>query len=177
MRRLFRPGGKIGWSFQDLRNATRCRHVGPRGGIFVVCRRCAGKLMSANPLLVAARQSVYLLGWQAGWVVIVALIGALLNGRIASVSLLVGGSIGLMWTVYMTLTFFRHGLTHGRHMTAATLFGAWAIKLVLTIVLLVIAFRSPHLAPLWVLGGLVGALVAYWLWFVLGLQQRWVAAR
>jgi len=134
--------------------------------------------MSANPLLVAARQSLYLLGWQASWVVIVAVIGALLDGRIASVSLLVGGSIGLLWTVYMTLTFFRHGLTQGRHMTAATLFGAWAVKLMLTIGLLVIAFRSPSLAGLWVLGGLVGALVAYWwLWFVLGLQQRWFAGR
>ncbi|HEU4655655.1 MAG TPA: ATP synthase subunit I [Steroidobacteraceae bacterium] len=124
--------------------------------------------MSANPLLVAARQSLYLLAWQASWVLIVALLGALVNGRIASVSLLVGGCIGLLWTVYMTLTFFRHGLTHGRHLSAATLFGAWAVKLMLTIGLLVIAFRSPHLAPLWVLGGLVGALVAYWLWFVLG---------
>jgi len=133
--------------------------------------------MSANPLLVAGRQSLYLLAWQAGWVVIVAIIGAFLNGRIAGASLLVGGSIGLLWTVYMTLTFFRHGLTHGRHMSAATLFGAWAVKLMLTIGLLVISFRSPHLAPLWVLGGLTGALVAYWLWFVLGLQQRWGAAR
>jgi F0F1-type ATP synthase assembly protein I len=131
--------------------------------------------MSANPLLVAARHSLYLLGWQTSCVVIIALLGALLNGRIASVSLLVGGCIGLTWTVYMTLTFFRHGLTHGRYMSAATLFGAWAVKLMLTVGLLVIAFRSPHLAGLWVLGGLVGALVAYWLWFVLGLQQRWVA--
>jgi F0F1-type ATP synthase assembly protein I len=132
--------------------------------------------MSANPLLVAARQSLYLLCWQATWVVIVALIGALLNGRIASVSLLVGGAIGLAWTVYMALTFFRHGLTHGRHMSAATLLGAWAIKMVLTLGLLVIAYRSPHLAPLWVLGGLVGALVAYWFWFMLDLQRRWGAS-
>jgi F0F1-type ATP synthase assembly protein I len=124
--------------------------------------------MSANPLAIAARQSRRLLVWQAAWAAIIALIGGIVGNRAIGASLLVGGGIGLLWTAYMTLIFFRHSLTHGRQMSLATVINAWVIKLALTIGLLIVAFRSPSLVPLAVLGGLVGALVSYWLWFVLG---------
>ncbi|HEU4601073.1 MAG TPA: ATP synthase subunit I [Steroidobacteraceae bacterium] len=133
--------------------------------------------MSANPLAVAARRSLQLLAWQTAWVLVVALIGAIIGNRAVGISLLIGGGIGLLWTAYMTLIFFRHSLTHGRQMSLATVINAWLIKLALTIGLLVVAFRSPSLVPLAVLGGLVGALVSYWLWFVLGPRlQRTKAA-
>lgn len=90
---------------------------------------------------------------------------ALFDARVA-LAVLVGGAIGSIWTIYMALTLFKHGLTFGVQMSAASFLLAWVIKLGLTIGLLVIAFRSRLFAPLGLLTGLFGALLAYWAWLV-----------
>ena len=83
-------------------------------------------------------------------------------------SALVGGGIGLVWTVYMALVLFKHSLTHGVRLSAISFFAGWLFKVVVTVSLLVIALRSKALTPLFVLAGLFGAMVAYWAWFVFG---------
>jgi F0F1-type ATP synthase assembly protein I len=72
--------------------------------------------------------------------------------------------IGLVWTLYMAATLFRHSLTHGAHLSVVSFAMGWLIKVALTIALLIAAFRSPAVAPLALLGGLFGALAAYWAW-------------
>ena len=127
--------------------------------------------MSTNALATAARQSVRILLWQALWIGALATIFAVTLGTKAAVSALVGGGIGLVWTLYMALVLFKHSLTHGARMSAVSFFAGWLFKVVVTVSLLVIALRSKALAPLFVLAGLFGAMVAYWSWFVFGKQH------
>jgi F0F1-type ATP synthase assembly protein I len=129
--------------------------------------------MSANPFAVAARRSLLLLVWQFGCLSIVATIGAIVWGARTGGSLLAGGGIGLVWTVYMALTLFRHSVNYGARVSAASLFTGWLLKIVMTVGLLVVAFRAESLLPLAVLGGLFTSMVAYWAWFAFGLEHRW----
>jgi F0F1-type ATP synthase assembly protein I len=122
--------------------------------------------VSRNVLADAARDALRILAWQLGWVVAIALLGAFGWGSKTALAVLVGGAIGSLWTIYMALTLFKHSLTHGVRMSAASFLLAWVIKLGLTIGLLVIAFRSRIFAPLGLLCGLFGALAAYWAWLL-----------
>jgi F0F1-type ATP synthase assembly protein I len=123
---------------------------------------------STNALATAARQSVRILLWQALWIGALATIFAVTLGTKAAVSALVGGGIGLVWTLYMALVLFKHSLTYGARLSAISFFAGWLFKVVVTVSLLVIALRSKALTPLLVLMGLFGAMVAYWAWFVVG---------
>ena len=127
--------------------------------------------MSTNALATAARQSVRILLWQALWIGALATIFAVTLGTKAAVSALVGGGIGLVWTLYMALVLFKHSLTYGVRLSAISFFAGWLFKVVMTVSLLVIALRSKALTPLLVLAGLFGAMVAYWSWFVFGKQH------
>ena len=125
--------------------------------------------MNASFLAAAAREARRILLWQTAWIAVVAAASALLWGARVGGSIVAGGAIGLVWTVYMALTFYRHSVSAGvgPGATGLGLTGflvAWLIKVTLTISLLVIAFRSKALSAPSVLGGLVVALVAYWLW-------------
>ena len=124
-----------------------------------------------NALATAARQSVRILLWQALWIGALATIFAVTLGTKAAVSALVGGGIGLVWTLYMALVLFKHSLTHGVRLSAISFFAGWLFKVVVTVSLLVIALRSKALTPLFVLAGLFDAMVAYWAWFVFGKQH------
>ena len=127
--------------------------------------------MSTNVLAATARQSLRILVWQALWIGVLATIFAVTLGTQWAVSALVGGGIGLVWTVYMALVLFKHSLTHGVRLSAISFFAGWLFKVVMTVSLLVIALRSKALTPLFVLAGLFGAMVAYWSWFVFGKQH------
>ena len=120
--------------------------------------------MSTNVLAAMARQAWQILAWQVGWIVAIAVLTAVVWDAKAGWSVLVGGSIGLIWTVYMGFTLLRHSVDHGVRLSALTFFMGWLIKVALTFGLLVVAFRSTAMAPLPVLGGLSTALVAYWAW-------------
>jgi len=117
--------------------------------------------VSTNVLASAARQAWQILLWQVGWIVAGAGLSALAWDAKAGWSVLAGGGIGLIWTVYMGLTLFRHSLNHGVRLSALTFFGGWLIKVALTFSLLIVAMRSKAMAPLPLLGGLGLALVAY----------------
>lgn len=127
--------------------------------------------MSRNVLADAARESLKILWWQLGWAAAVAVLGAALFGARAGWSALAGAGIGLIWTVYMAFAEFRHSLNHGVRLSAVSFFAGWVIKVALTVSLLVIAFRSGAVAPLAVLAGLFGAMVAYWSWLAFGLSR------
>ena len=51
----------------------------------------------------------------------------------AAVSALVGGGIGLVWTLYMALVLFKHSVTHGVRLSAISFFAGWLFKVVMTI--------------------------------------------
>lgn len=128
--------------------------------------------MSSNSLGNAVRQSVKILQWQLVGVVAMAAAAAVLFDMRAGWSVLAGGGIGLLWTVYMAFTLYRHSLNHGAHLGAASFVTAWLVKMLFTLGLLVIAFRSAAMAPLGLIAGLFGALLAYWASLAFGRSQR-----
>jgi F0F1-type ATP synthase assembly protein I len=132
--------------------------------------------MSANPFAVAARRSLLLLVWQLACLVLVAAVGGIVWGVRAGVSILAGGGIGLVWTVYMAFTLLKHSVDYGARVSAASFFKGWLFKIVMTVSLLVVALRAESLLPLAVLGGLFATMVAYWAWFAFELERRWPRA-
>jgi F0F1-type ATP synthase assembly protein I len=107
---------------------------------------------------------------------LVAFLVAIGWGVRAGGSILAGGGIGLVWTVYMALTLLKHSVDYGARVSAASFFKGWLFKLVMTVTLLVIALRARSLLPLAVLGGLFATMIAYWAWFALELDRRWSRA-
>ena len=124
--------------------------------------------VSSNSLAAAARQSLRILLWQALWIGVLAAIFAVTLDTRAALSALAGGGIGLVWTVYMAWVLFKHSLTHGMRMSPVSFLAGWLFKVVVTLGLLLVVLRSRMFAPLAVLGGLFGSMVAYWAWFVFG---------
>ena len=124
--------------------------------------------VSSNSLAAAARQSLRILLWQALWIGVLAAIFAVTLDMRAALSALAGGGIGLVWTVYMAWVLFKHSLTHGMRMSPVSFLAGWLFKVVVTLGLLLVVLRSRMFAPLAVLGGLFGSMVAYWAWFVFG---------
>jgi F0F1-type ATP synthase assembly protein I len=120
--------------------------------------------MSRNVLARASHQSLQILRWQLCCIGALALVCGLIFGLRAGASILAGGGIGLLWTLYMAATLFKHARSHGASLSAVSVFGGWMLKVALTLCLLVIAFRSKVLIPPAVLAGLFGAMVAYWGW-------------
>lgn len=129
--------------------------------------------MSANPFAVAARRSLLLFVWQAACVLGVAAVAAIGWGARAGWSILAGGGIGLLWTLYLALTLLRHSVDYGARVSAASFFKAWVVKIAMTVALLIVAFRSQSILPLVLLGGLFASMVAYWAWFAF-LDRRWM---
>lgn len=118
--------------------------------------------MSRNVLALAARQAQRILLAQILFVLSLALVCLFWQGAKAGLSVIAGGAIGMLGTVYMVVTLRRHSVNHGVRLGVLNVFLGWIIKLVLMFSLLIVAFRSGRLAPLPVLGGLFGAMVAYW---------------
>ena len=118
--------------------------------------------MSRNVLARASRQSVQILRWQLAWIGALALLCGVVFGLRVGVSLLIGGGIGLIWTVSLAVAMFKHSLDHGARLSVLSFVGGWVLKIALTLCLLVIAFRSRALVPLAILGGLFWSMVAFW---------------
>jgi F0F1-type ATP synthase assembly protein I len=118
--------------------------------------------VSRNVLALAARQALRILLAQAAFVLMLALIALLVWGLGAAGSVIAGGAIGLLGTVYMAVTLAKHSVDHGVRLGVLNVFFGWLIKLVLIVSLLILAFRSGRVVPLALLGGLFGAMVAYW---------------
>jgi len=127
--------------------------------------------LNASFLAAAAREALRILLWQTGWIVAAAVASGAWWGARSGWSVLVGGAVGVVWTVYMALTLLRHSwvakVSSNAAGTGANGFlVAWVIKVLLTISLLIIAFRSKAFVAPALLGGLCMALAAYWIWLV-----------
>jgi F0F1-type ATP synthase assembly protein I len=116
-----------------------------------------------NVLATAARQGVRVLVFQIGCVIAIAGGSAVVWGARVGGSVLVGGVIGLVGTIYIVATLFKHSFDHGVRLGVGNFFVAWAIKAGLTLALLFLALRSRAFSPVALIGGLSGALFAYWL--------------
>jgi F0F1-type ATP synthase assembly protein I len=119
-------------------------------------------LVSASPITVARRQVVRAIVWQAATTGVLAMASALgFSGR-AGLAVLVGGGIAMLGTAYLALALSRQRLGGAPGGLIWDVFLSWAIKLVLVLSLLTIAFRSKQLPPSFLMAGLCGALLAYW---------------
>jgi F0F1-type ATP synthase assembly protein I len=88
---------------------------------------------------------------------------AAVSGAGSGRSALVGGGIGVLATAFMAFALLRHRAGAGAGRIAGSFYLGWAIKVAMTVALLVIAFRSPGLAPLPVLAAFFATFCAYWL--------------
>jgi F0F1-type ATP synthase assembly protein I len=118
--------------------------------------------VSRNVLALAARQALRILLVQAVFVLMLSLVSLPLWGLRAAGSVLAGGAIGSLGTVYMAATLLKHSVDHGVRLGVLNVFFGWLVKLALIVSLLILAFRSGRVAPLPLLGGLFGAMLAYW---------------
>lgn len=118
--------------------------------------------MTRNVLAQAARQALRILLVQAVFVLMLSLVSLPIWGLRAAGSVIAGGAIGSLGTVYMAVTLLKHSVDHGVRLGVLNVFFGWLVKLALIVSLLIFAFRSGRVAPLPLLGGLFGAMVAYW---------------
>ena len=91
-----------------------------------------------------------------------AVLALALGGPRAAASALWGGAIGMAATSLMALAVFRpaEGSNPGRILWGMLL--GQVVKIALTVALLVVAFRSPRVVPLPLLGAYVATFAAYW---------------
>ncbi len=120
-------------------------------------------LVSTNPITAARRQVVRALMWQAAATACVAVVSALVSGGRSGIAVLVGGGITMLGTAYLALALSRQRLGGAPTGLIWDVFVSWAVKAVLMVSLLTIAFRSKQLPPSFLMAGLCGALLAYWI--------------
>jgi F0F1-type ATP synthase assembly protein I len=121
------------------------------------------RLVSASPFKVARQQAVRALLWQAVVTAVLGIATAIASSGRAGAAVLVGGGISMLGSAYLGIALFkvRPGVEPGKMIW--DVFLSWAVKLALVMSLLLIAFRSRQLPPPFLMAGLCGALVAYWL--------------
>ena len=101
--------------------------------------------------------------WQAAMTGVLAVATAIASSGRAGAAVLVGGGISMLGSAYLGIALFkvRPGVEPGKMIW--DVFLSWAVKLALVMSLLLIAFKSRQLPPPFLMAGLCGALVAYWL--------------
>jgi F0F1-type ATP synthase assembly protein I len=121
------------------------------------------RLVNASPFTVARQQAVRAFLWQAAMTGGLGLATAIASSGRAGAAVLVGGGISMLGSAYLAIALFkvRPGVEPGKMIW--DVFLSWAVKLGLVMSLLLIAFRSRQLPPAFLMAGLCGALVAYWL--------------
>jgi F0F1-type ATP synthase assembly protein I len=121
------------------------------------------RLVNASPFTVARQQAVRAFLWQAVMTGVLGLAAAIASSGRAGAAVLVGGGISMLGSAYLGIALFkvRPGVEPGKMIW--DVFLSWAVKLGLVLSLLLIAFRSRQLPPAFLMAGLCGALVAYWL--------------
>lgn len=116
-----------------------------------------------NEVATTRRHARRILLGQLGVTLVVAAASALIWGRGAGMSALIGGMIGVTATGYMAFSLLRHGPGTPAGRIARSFFLGWVVKVAMTIALLVIAFRAPGVTPLALLAAYVATFVVYWL--------------
>ena len=111
----------------------------------------------------AERRAAFgVVGVQLALTLPIAALSLALGGPRAAASALWGGAIGMAATALMVLAVFRpaEGSSPGRILWGM-MFGQ-ALKITLTVALLIVAFRSPSVEPMALLGAYVATFAAYW---------------
>lgn len=117
--------------------------------------------MNAFETQAARRQALTIVFWQLASAGIVAIACAVGAGPRAAFSAMAGGLIGALATAYMAFVMLRPRAGMKAAGMTGRFYLGWAIKVLLTVALLVIAFRSKHVVPLPLLGGYLVTVFAY----------------
>jgi len=83
-------------------------------------------------------------------------------GSRAGASALLGAGIGIAATMLMAFAMLRHGEAASARRVAWSFFSGWAVKVVFTLALLVVAFRSRQVDALALLAAYVATFFGYW---------------
>jgi F0F1-type ATP synthase assembly protein I len=83
-------------------------------------------------------------------------------GSRAGASALLGAGIGITATTLMAFAMLRHGEGASARRVAWSFFSGWAVKVVFTLALLVVAFRSRQVDALPLLAAYVATFFGYW---------------
>ncbi len=110
-------------------------------------RRAALRVVRTQALIAIAASGVAELG--GGWP--------------AARSALIGGGVAAAATLFFVFALFRHPDGTPAARVAWGFFLGQGLKVALTVGLLIVAFRSPGVAPIALLGGYVATYAAYWL--------------
>lgn len=118
--------------------------------------------LNTNEVAAARRQARGVVLWQLGLTLLLSGICVFAFGLGSALSALVGGGIGVLATGYMAFALLRHGDGTDAKRVARSFFVGWAVKVLMTVALLVIAFRAKSLSPIPLLAAYVTTFFAYW---------------
>ena len=108
------------------------------------------------------RQALAVVLGQAVLGAIVAIACLAVWGSRAGASALLGAGIGITATSLMAFAMLRHGEGASAQRVAWSFFSGWAVKVVFTLGLLVVAFRSRQVDALPLLAAYVATFFGYW---------------
>jgi len=108
------------------------------------------------------RQAVVVVLGQVVLGAIVAIACLAVWGSRAGASALLGAGIGITATTLMAFAMLRHGEGASAQRVAWSFFSGWVVKVVFTLALLVVAFRSRQVDALPLLAAYVATFFGYW---------------
>jgi len=108
------------------------------------------------------RQAVAVVLGQGLLGAIVAIACLAMWGPRAGASALLGAGIGITATTLMAFAMLRHGDGASAQRVAWSFFSGWAVKVVFTLALLVVAFRSRNVDAMPLLAAYVATFFGYW---------------
>jgi ATP synthase protein I len=108
------------------------------------------------------RRAVNVVLWQGLLGAVVAAACLAVWGPRAGASALLGAGIGIVATSLMALAMLRHGEGASAQRVAWSFFSGWVVKVVFTLALLVVAFRSPKVDAAALLFAYVATFFGYW---------------
>lgn len=121
-----------------------------------------GPALSTNEVQAARRHALRIVGAQIA-VTLAAAVGCLIAAGVESGrSALIGGGIGVVTTAYMAFAVLRYGAGTDPQRIALGFLVGWVIKVLMTIALLVIAFRSDDVVPVPLVAAYVSTLATFW---------------
>jgi ATP synthase protein I len=118
--------------------------------------------MSASILAANRRQALHIMLLQALAVLALAALSLALWGVRSGLSILVGGGVGIVSTAYMAFALLRSSANTSAKRIAIGFFVGWVIKVLMTVALLWIVFRSKAFEPLSIVAGFALTFVAFW---------------
>ncbi len=118
--------------------------------------------MSNLGLQQSRRQAVAVVLGQGLLGAIVAIACLAVWGPRAGASALLGAGIGITATTLMAFAMLRHGDGASAQRVAWSFFSGWAVKVVFTLALLVVAFRSRNVDAMPLLAAYVATFFGYW---------------